>query len=48
MESIQQEADGSIAIEPIVYVPGSTNGTLVNSEQIDRCPLKPGDVIEIG
>lgn len=26
---------------------GSTNGTLVNDEQIERCPLKPNDVITI-
>ncbi len=27
---------------------GSTNGTMVNDEKIDRCQLKPDDVIEIG
>lgn len=27
---------------------GSTNGTMVNNETIDRCQLKPDDVIEIG
>jgi len=27
---------------------GSTNGTTVNDEKIDRCQLKPGDVIEVG
>ncbi|MFQ5547198.1 MAG: FHA domain-containing protein [Woeseia sp.] len=27
---------------------GSTNGTMVNDERIDRCQLKPDDVIEIG
>jgi pSer/pThr/pTyr-binding forkhead associated (FHA) protein len=27
---------------------GSTNGTLVNDENVERCRLKPGDVIEIG
>jgi pSer/pThr/pTyr-binding forkhead associated (FHA) protein len=27
---------------------GSTNGTTVNDERIERCQLKPNDVIEIG
>ncbi len=27
---------------------GSTNGTTVNDEKIERCQLKPNDVIEIG
>lgn len=27
---------------------GSTNGTTVNDEKIERCQLKAGDVIEIG
>ena len=27
---------------------GSTNGTMVNDEKIDRCQLQPGDIIEIG
>ena len=27
---------------------GTTNGTTVNEEKIDRCQLKPDDVIEIG
>lgn len=27
---------------------GSTNGTVVNHETVERCQLKPGDVIEIG
>jgi pSer/pThr/pTyr-binding forkhead associated (FHA) protein len=27
---------------------GSTNGTSVNDESIERCQLKPDDVIEIG
>ncbi|HEY5623351.1 MAG TPA: FHA domain-containing protein [Gammaproteobacteria bacterium] len=27
---------------------GSTNGTLVNDEESDRCQLKPNDVITIG
>ena len=26
---------------------GSTNGTLVNDEKVDRCQLKPNDVITI-
>lgn len=27
---------------------GSTNGTMVNDEAIERCRIKPNDVIEIG
>ena len=27
---------------------GSTNGTMVNDETIERCQLKPNDVIEVG
>lgn len=27
---------------------GSTNGTLVNDEQVKRCELKPNDVITVG
>jgi len=37
-------ANGEVTIEDL----GSTNGTYVNSEQIDRYSLLPGDVIGIG
>jgi len=37
------EGHEEIVIEDL----GSTNGTLVNDERIERCPLKPNDVITI-
>jgi pSer/pThr/pTyr-binding forkhead associated (FHA) protein len=38
--------DGQVDI--VVEDLGSTNGTLVNAESVDRCQLQPGDVLEIG
>ncbi len=38
--------DGHVDVE--VEDLGSTNGTLVNDELLERCQLKPNDVIEIG
>ena len=35
-------------VEVLLKDLGSTNGTLVNDEQLDRCELKPNDVITIG
>ena len=37
------EGHEEIVIEDL----GSTNGTLVNDEHVERCPLKPDDVITI-
>jgi len=35
-------------VDVVVEDLGSTNGTLVNDEESDRCQLKPNDVITIG
>jgi pSer/pThr/pTyr-binding forkhead associated (FHA) protein len=35
-------------VEVVLEDLGSTNGTLVNDEQLQRCELKPNDVITIG
>lgn len=35
-------------VDVVVEDLGSTNGTLVNDEELERCQLKPNDVITIG
>lgn len=35
-------------VDVVVEDLGSTNGTLVNDEELDSCQLKPNDVITIG
>jgi pSer/pThr/pTyr-binding forkhead associated (FHA) protein len=41
--SAQLEGHEDILLEDL----GSTNGTLVNDEPVDRCQLKPNDIITI-
>ena len=42
--SLQRTPDGRIVVEDL----GSTNGTLVNGERINRRRLRPGDQIALG
>jgi pSer/pThr/pTyr-binding forkhead associated (FHA) protein len=36
--------DGELTVQDL----GSTNGTLVNGERVERCPLKTGDTLTVG